>query len=80
MQLNRPRSGSGAVLSDCVGCTGSGSPGDSLQSRAPQPLCQQLYTELDVSWFHDPKNITGALTTRLANDAAQVEGIDIRIG
>uniref|UniRef100_A0A8C6BJM6 ATP binding cassette subfamily B member 1 n=1 Tax=Monodon monoceros TaxID=40151 RepID=A0A8C6BJM6_MONMO len=28
----------------------------------------------DVSWFDDPKNTTGALTTRLANDAAQVQG------
>ncbi|XP_060270561.1 ATP-dependent translocase ABCB1-like isoform X2 [Ovis aries] len=28
----------------------------------------------DVSWFDDPKNTTGALTTRLANDAAQVKG------
>ncbi|XP_013845047.1 multidrug resistance protein 1 isoform X3 [Sus scrofa] len=28
----------------------------------------------DVSWFDDPKNTTGALTTRLANDAARVKG------
>uniref|UniRef100_A0A452DYE3 Multidrug resistance protein 1 n=1 Tax=Capra hircus TaxID=9925 RepID=A0A452DYE3_CAPHI len=28
----------------------------------------------DVSWFDDPKNTTGALTTRLANDATQVKG------
>ncbi|XP_062900203.1 ATP-binding cassette, sub-family B (MDR/TAP), member 4 [Mobula hypostoma] len=28
----------------------------------------------DISWFDDPKNSTGALTTRLANDAAQVRG------
>ncbi|XP_069443798.1 LOW QUALITY PROTEIN: ATP-dependent translocase ABCB1-like [Ovis canadensis] len=28
----------------------------------------------DVSWFDDPKNTTGALTTRLANDASQVKG------
>lgn len=28
----------------------------------------------DMSWFDDPKNTTGALTTRLANDAAQVKG------
>ncbi|XP_027395697.1 multidrug resistance protein 1 isoform X4 [Bos indicus x Bos taurus] len=28
----------------------------------------------DVSWFDDPKNTTGALTTRLASDAAQVKG------
>uniref|UniRef100_A0A4X2M907 Phosphatidylcholine translocator ABCB4 n=1 Tax=Vombatus ursinus TaxID=29139 RepID=A0A4X2M907_VOMUR len=28
----------------------------------------------DVSWFDDPKNSTGALTTRLATDASQVKG------
>ncbi|KAM9386940.1 ATP-dependent translocase ABCB1-like [Phaethornis superciliosus] len=28
----------------------------------------------DMSWFDNPKNTTGALTTRLANDASQVKG------
>ncbi|XP_069552097.1 ATP-dependent translocase ABCB1 [Brachyistius frenatus] len=28
----------------------------------------------DLSWFDDPKNSVGALTTRLATDAAQVQG------
>ncbi|XP_009876034.1 PREDICTED: multidrug resistance protein 1-like [Apaloderma vittatum] len=28
----------------------------------------------DMSWFDNPKNNTGALTTRLANDASQVKG------
>uniref|UniRef100_A0A7M4EZZ8 ABC-type xenobiotic transporter n=1 Tax=Crocodylus porosus TaxID=8502 RepID=A0A7M4EZZ8_CROPO len=28
----------------------------------------------DISWFDDPKNSTGALTARLANDASQVKG------
>uniref|UniRef100_A0A8C8SGP0 ATP binding cassette subfamily B member 4 n=1 Tax=Pelusios castaneus TaxID=367368 RepID=A0A8C8SGP0_9SAUR len=28
----------------------------------------------DISWFDDPRNSTGALTTRLANDASQVKG------
>uniref|UniRef100_A0A669QV84 ATP binding cassette subfamily B member 1 n=1 Tax=Phasianus colchicus TaxID=9054 RepID=A0A669QV84_PHACC len=28
----------------------------------------------DMAWFDDPKNSTGALTTRLANDASQVKG------
>ncbi|XP_060104425.1 ATP-dependent translocase ABCB1 [Heteronotia binoei] len=27
----------------------------------------------DIGWFDDPKNNTGALTTRLANDASQVQ-------
>jgi len=28
-----------------------------------------------MAWFDDPKNSTGALTTRLANDASQVKGV-----
>ncbi|XP_015742969.1 multidrug resistance protein 1 [Python bivittatus] len=28
----------------------------------------------DISWFDDPKNSTGALTTRLAHDASEVKG------
>ncbi|XP_039567137.1 ATP-dependent translocase ABCB1 [Passer montanus] len=28
----------------------------------------------DMAWFDNPKNSTGALTTRLANDASQVKG------
>ena len=28
-----------------------------------------------MSWFDDSKNTTGALTTRLASDAAQVKGV-----
>lgn len=34
-----------------------------------------LFVSQDVSWFDNPKNTTGALTTRLANDAAQVKGV-----
>lgn len=33
-----------------------------------------------MSWFDDPKNTTGALTTRLANDAAQVKGVCVSFG
>lgn len=29
----------------------------------------------DMSWFDDYKNSTGALSTRLATDAAQVQGV-----
>lgn len=28
-----------------------------------------------MGWFDNPKNSTGALTTRLANDASQVKGV-----
>lgn len=33
----------------------------------------------DLSWYDNPKNTVGALTTRLAADAAQVQGVS-RIG
>lgn len=33
-----------------------------------------------MGWFDDPKNSTGALTTRLANDASQVKGVSKILG
>lgn len=29
----------------------------------------------EIGWYDDEKNSTGALTTRLAGDAAQVQGV-----
>ena len=29
----------------------------------------------EIGWFDDKRNSTGALVTRLSNDAAQVEGV-----
>ena len=29
----------------------------------------------EIGWFDDERNSTGALVTRLSNDAAQVEGV-----
>ncbi|NXN95193.1 MDR3 protein, partial [Rhinopomastus cyanomelas] len=40
-----------------------------LRSMAFKAILRQ-----DISWFDDPKNSTGALITRLANDASQVKG------
>ncbi|OPJ81787.1 multidrug resistance protein 1 [Patagioenas fasciata monilis] len=40
-----------------------------LRSMAFKAMLRQ-----DISWFDDPKNSTGALITRLANDASQVKG------
>lgn len=40
-----------------------------LRFRAFKAMLRQ-----DLGWFDDPKNSTGALTTRLATDAAQVQG------
>uniref|UniRef100_UPI00358F3F7A ATP-dependent translocase ABCB1-like isoform X3 n=1 Tax=Myxine glutinosa TaxID=7769 RepID=UPI00358F3F7A len=41
-----------------------------LRYRGFQSMLRQ-----DISWFDDPKNSTGALTTRLATDASDVKGI-----
>ncbi|XP_010143453.1 PREDICTED: multidrug resistance protein 3-like, partial [Buceros rhinoceros silvestris] len=40
-----------------------------LRSMAFRAILRQ-----EISWFDDPKNSTGALITRLANDASQVKG------
>uniref|UniRef100_A0A4W3K4I9 ATP-binding cassette, sub-family B (MDR/TAP), member 4 n=1 Tax=Callorhinchus milii TaxID=7868 RepID=A0A4W3K4I9_CALMI len=32
----------------------------------------------DIHWFDDPKNSTGALTTRLATEASQVQGVGVQ--
>ncbi|NWU90316.1 MDR3 protein, partial [Upupa epops] len=40
-----------------------------LRSMAFKAILRQ-----EISWFDDPKNSTGALITRLANDASQVQG------
>ncbi|NXG46003.1 MDR3 protein, partial [Psilopogon haemacephalus] len=40
-----------------------------LRSMAFRAILRQ-----DISWFDDPRNSTGALITRLANDASEVKG------
>ncbi|XP_045350637.1 ATP-dependent translocase ABCB1 isoform X4 [Leopardus geoffroyi] len=51
-----------------------GKAGEILTKRLRYMVFRSMLRQ-DVSWFDDPKNTTGALTTRLANDAAQVKGI-----
>ncbi|XP_023564485.1 multidrug resistance protein 1-like [Octodon degus] len=51
-----------------------GKAGEILTKRLRYLVFKSMLRQ-DVSWFDDPKNTTGALTTRLANDAAQVKGI-----
>ncbi|XP_058581189.1 ATP-dependent translocase ABCB1 isoform X2 [Neofelis nebulosa] len=51
-----------------------GKAGEILTKRLRYLVFRSMLRQ-DVSWFDDPKNTTGALTTRLANDAAQVKGI-----
>uniref|UniRef100_A0A671FUS3 ATP binding cassette subfamily B member 1 n=1 Tax=Rhinolophus ferrumequinum TaxID=59479 RepID=A0A671FUS3_RHIFE len=50
-----------------------GKAGEILTKRLRYMVFRSILRQ-DVSWFDDPKNTTGALTTRLANDAAQVKG------
>lgn len=40
-----------------------------LQSKAFEAMLKQ-----EIGWFDEPKNSTGALTTRLATDASSVQG------
>lgn len=50
-----------------------GKAGEILTKRLRYMVFRSMLRQ-DVSWFDDLKNTTGALTTRLANDAAQVKG------
>ncbi|XP_005405569.1 PREDICTED: multidrug resistance protein 1-like isoform X1 [Chinchilla lanigera] len=50
-----------------------GKAGEILTKRLRYLVFKSMLRQ-DVSWFDDPKNTTGALTTRLANDASQVKG------
>ncbi|KAL6034361.1 hypothetical protein STEG23_030529, partial [Scotinomys teguina] len=50
-----------------------GKAGEILTKRLRYMVFKSMLRQ-DVSWFDNPKNTTGALTTRLANDAAQVKG------
>uniref|UniRef100_A0A4X1T1G3 ATP binding cassette subfamily B member 1 n=1 Tax=Sus scrofa TaxID=9823 RepID=A0A4X1T1G3_PIG len=50
-----------------------GKAGEILTKRLRYMVFRSMLRQ-DVSWFDDPKNTTGALTTRLANDAARVKG------
>ncbi|XP_060229863.1 ATP-dependent translocase ABCB1 [Meriones unguiculatus] len=50
-----------------------GKAGEILTKRLRYMVFKSMLRQ-DVSWFDNPRNTTGALTTRLANDAAQVKG------
>ncbi|XP_054993564.1 ATP-dependent translocase ABCB1 isoform X2 [Sorex araneus] len=50
-----------------------GKAGEILTKRLRYMVFKSMLRQ-DMSWFDNPKNTTGALTTRLANDAAQVKG------
>ncbi|XP_029414181.1 multidrug resistance protein 2 isoform X2 [Nannospalax galili] len=50
-----------------------GKAGEILTKRLRYMVFKSMLRQ-DMSWFDDHKNTTGALTTRLANDAADVKG------
>ncbi len=43
-----------------------------LRSRSFKAMLRQ-----DISWFDNERNSSGALVTRLANDASQVQGVGV---
>ncbi|KAI4570341.1 hypothetical protein MJG53_006319 [Ovis ammon polii x Ovis aries] len=61
------------ILSRMIGGFTFGKAGEILTRRLRYLVFRSMLRQ-DVSWFDDPKNTMGALTTRLANDAAQVKG------
>uniref|UniRef100_A0A8C9LTL5 ATP binding cassette subfamily B member 1 n=1 Tax=Piliocolobus tephrosceles TaxID=591936 RepID=A0A8C9LTL5_9PRIM len=61
------------IFSKIIGGFTFGKAGEILTKRLRYMVFRSMLRQ-DVSWFDDPKNTTGALTTRLANDAAQVKG------
>uniref|UniRef100_H0W664 Multidrug resistance protein 1 n=1 Tax=Cavia porcellus TaxID=10141 RepID=H0W664_CAVPO len=50
-----------------------GKAGEILTKRLRYLVFRSMLRQ-DVSWFDNPRNTTGALTARLANDASQVKG------
>ncbi|XP_060086046.1 ATP-dependent translocase ABCB1-like [Ylistrum balloti] len=50
-----------------------GKSGECLTLRIRQMVFRAMLRQ-DISWFDDQKNSTGALTTRLATDASQIQG------
>ena len=48
--------------------------GDRLTERLRTQMFQAMLRQ-DMSWFDRRSNSTGALTTRLANDASEIQGV-----
>ena len=48
--------------------------GDRLTERLRTHMFQAMLRQ-DMSWFDRRSNSTGALTTRLANDASEIQGV-----
>ena len=50
--------------------------GERLTSRLRSESFRAMLKQ-EIGWFDDERNATGALITRLSNDAAQVEGVSL---
>lgn len=50
-----------------------------LLTRRLRRLGFQAMLGQEIGWFDDHRNSPGALTTRLATDASQVQGVSSRI-
>ena len=50
--------------------------GERLTSRLRSESFHAMLMQ-EIGWFDDERNSTGALVTRLSNDAAQVEGVSL---
>ena len=48
--------------------------GENLTSRLRSRLFKAFMRQ-EIGWFDDERNSSGALTTRLAHDAGQVQGV-----
>uniref|UniRef100_A0A8U7MUG3 ATP-binding cassette sub-family B member 5 n=1 Tax=Corvus moneduloides TaxID=1196302 RepID=A0A8U7MUG3_CORMO len=61
------------IFSEIIGGFTFGKAGEILTMRLRFMAFKAMLRQ-DMGWFDNPKNSTGALTTRLANDASQVKG------
>ncbi|XP_008760919.1 phosphatidylcholine translocator ABCB4 isoform X1 [Rattus norvegicus] len=61
------------ILSEMIAGFTFGKAGEILTTRLRSMAFKAMLRQ-DMSWFDDHKNSTGALSTRLATDAAQVQG------
>ncbi|KAJ7413607.1 hypothetical protein BTVI_42967 [Pitangus sulphuratus] len=61
------------IFSEIIGGFTFGKSGEILTMRLRFMAFKAMLRQ-DMGWFDNPKNSTGALTTRLANDASQVKG------
>ena len=52
--------------------------GETLTARL-RSLSFKAMLRQEIGWYDEERNSTGALTTRLANDAGQVQGVNTKL-